>query len=178
MDERPTIVEIDAIEPLILVIRGKRVILDADLARLYGTSTKRLNEQVRRNRDRFPEDFAFQISKMEKMELVAICDRFKKTKHSTALPLAFTEHGAIMAASVLNTTAAVQASVLVVRAFVRMKEMLAVRAAITSELESLKRRVDVHDVEIENLINVWQSLIEPTHHPARRIGFRANRDEE
>ena len=95
-------VQLKDVERTILTIRGHKVILDADLSKLYGVSTKRLNEQVRRNRDRFPEDFMFQLTSEEKKEVVAICDHLSNLKFSAALPLAFTEHGALMAASVLN----------------------------------------------------------------------------
>ena len=99
--------------------------IDADLAKLYGVATKRLNEQIRRNRDRFPNDFMFRLTAREKSEVVANCDHLSQLKFSTVLPYAFTEHGAIMAASVLNTRRAIDASIFVVRAFVKLREMLA-----------------------------------------------------
>ena len=104
------------IQTAILPLRDQRVILDADLARLYGVSTKRLNEQVKRNLDRFPSDFVFQLTPSEKAEVVANCDHLARLKFSPQRPYAFTEHGAIMAANVLNSSQAVQASVMVVRA--------------------------------------------------------------
>ena len=103
MAKRKARVPEERVEETILYIKGKRVILDADLAWLYGVTTKRLNEQVRRNRGRFPEDFIFQLSTEEKAEVVANCDHLSNLKFSRTLPYAFTEHGAIMAASVLNT---------------------------------------------------------------------------
>ena len=103
MTGQRAIIPIGQIEERILLIRGQRVMLDADLAGLYGTTTKRLNEQVKRNRGRFPEDFMFQLTKNEKADVVAICDHVAKLKFSPVLPKAFTEHGAIMVASVLNT---------------------------------------------------------------------------
>jgi len=112
----------------ILIIRGQRVMLDSDLARLYGVSTKRLNEQVKRNRNRFPADFMFRLTAEEKMEVVANCDHLRRIKFSAVLPYAFTEHGAVMLASVLNSYVAVQASVQVVRAFVRLRKILAASA--------------------------------------------------
>jgi hypothetical protein len=99
--------------------------LDTDLARLYGVSTKRLNEQVKRNRDRFPDDFMFQLTPDEKAEVVANCDHLQRLKFSPALPYAFTEHGAIMVASVLNTSRAIEVSVYVVRAFVKLRVLSA-----------------------------------------------------
>src|SRR5690349_2525871 len=103
----------------ILVLRGQRVLVDADLARIYGVSTKRLNEQVKRNSRRFPEDFVFQLTASEKAEVVAKCDHLKGLRFSKNLPYAFSEHGAIQAANVLNSDAAIEMGVQVVRAFVR-----------------------------------------------------------
>jgi len=116
------------------------VMLDADLAEVYNVTTKRLNEQVKRNADRFPEDFAFRLTAEEKTELVANCDRFDRLKHSTAFPLVFTEHGAIMAASILNSQRAVEASVYIVRAFVRMREALATHRGVSQRLNELEGR--------------------------------------
>jgi ORF6N domain len=112
---------IAGIEPLILLLRGQRVIMDSELAGIYGTTTKKMNQQVTRNRDRFPPDFMLRLHEDEKAELVTSCDRFNKLKHSTVLPHAFTEHGAIMVASMLNSPRAVEMSVFVVRAFVRSR---------------------------------------------------------
>ena len=103
MDESKSVVPVGKIENRILLIRGEKVIIDADLAEFYGVPTKRLNEQVKRNKDRFPDDFMFQLSPDEKAEVVANCDHLENLKYSKALPYAFTEHGAIMAAGVLNT---------------------------------------------------------------------------
>lgn len=168
-----SLVPVEAIAQHILVLRGQRVILDADLARMYGVTTKRLNEQVRRNRDRFPEDFAFQLMDTEKQELVAFCDRFNRLKHSTSCPMAFTEHGALMAASVLNSPRAVEVSVYVVRAFVQMREMLAAHAELSHKLAELESRVDRHDQEIIAIMEaIWQ-LITPPDPPTRRMGFLA-----
>ena len=116
------IVPIGTIQSSILLIRGQKVILDADLAELYDVPTKRLNEQVKRNIDRFPPDFMFQLNLKEKEEVVANCDHLSRLKYSPSLPYAFTEHGAIMAASVLNSPRAVEISVYIVRAFVRLRQ--------------------------------------------------------
>src|ERR1700722_8018854 len=105
---------VDEIEPMILEVRGYKVMLDSDLAALYGTTTKRLNEQVKRNRERFPNTFMFTLTHAEKKKLAANCDRFDNLKHSTSPPYAFTEHGAIMVASILNTPRAVEVSIFVV----------------------------------------------------------------
>jgi len=122
------------IERAILIIRGQKVMLDADLAALYGVTTKRLNEQVKRNRNRFPTDFIFQLSSKEKDEVVANCDHLKRLKFSPSLPYAFTEHGAIMLASVLNSRRAIDVSVHVVRTFVRLREMLSAHKEVSRKL--------------------------------------------
>jgi len=136
------LVPVERIESRILLIRGEKVILDADLAELYGATTKRLNEQVRRNLDRFPVDFMFQLTAEEKAEVVANCDHLARLKFSPVLPLAFTEHGVIMAANVLNSRNAVVASLIVVRAFVRLRQILASHADLARKLEDLERRYD------------------------------------
>ena len=168
-----SLVPIETIAHKILVVRGQRVILDADLARLYGVSTKRLNEQVRRNRDKFPVDFMFQLADGERQELVAICDHLGALRYSHVCPLAFTEHGALMAASVLNSPRAVEVSVYVVRAFVKMREMLATHAELSHKLAELESRVDGHDDDIAAIMEAIRQLLSPPDPPKRRIGFLA-----
>jgi len=167
------IIPIGQIEQQILLIRGQRVMLDADLAGLYGTTTKRLNEQVKRNRGRFPEDFMFQLTKKEKAEVVAICDHLAKLKFSPVLPNAFTEHGVIMVASVLNTKRAIQVSVFVVRAFVKLREMLSTHKELAHKLAALERKLQNHDESIRSLVVAIQELMTPSESepPKRRIGF-------
>ena len=159
------------------MIRGQKVIVDADLAALYGVPTKRLNEQVKRNIDRFPADFMFQLTQGEKAEVVAICDHLAQLKFSKALPFAFTEHGALMAASVLNTPRAVEVSVYVVRAFVALRELLAGNKELAlkfSELETrLERKIDSHDQAIAGLIDAIRELMRPPEIKQRPIGFVA-----
>ncbi len=149
-------------------IRGHRVMLDADLAEIYSVTTKRLNEQVKRNTERFPEDFAFRLTAEEKTELVANCDRFNRLKHSTVFPLAFTEHGAIMAASVLNSQRAIETSVYVVRAFVQMREALAAHRGLAQRLNELERK---YDSKFRVVFDAIRNLMEPPKTPRRRIGF-------
>lgn len=115
-----------AIARRILVIRGHKALIDADLASLYGVTTKRLNQQVNRNKKRFPPDFVFQLTRAERDEVVANCDHLGRLKYSPTMPYAFTEHGALMAASVLNTALAVQVSLYVVRAFVGLRDALGI----------------------------------------------------
>jgi hypothetical protein len=153
------------------MFRGHRVMVDADLTEVYGVSTKRLNEQVKRNKERFPEDFAFRLTSEEKMELVAKCDRFSRLKHSTAFPLVFTEHGAIMAANVLNSGSAIEASVLVVRAFVRLRGMLSANEELAKKLAALERKYDAHDEQIKTIFDAIRALMVPPAKSGRRIGF-------
>jgi len=116
--------------------------LDCDLAALYGTETKRLNEQVKRNLNRFPPDFMFQLSEDEKNEVVAFCDHLANIKYSRTNPYAFTEHGTIMAASILNTPFAVQTSVLIVRAFIKLREIIATNQALLAKIEEVEAKYD------------------------------------
>jgi hypothetical protein len=166
------VVEIGAIQQRILMIRGVKVIVDADLAGFYGVPTKRLNEQVRRNVDRFPEDFMFQLNRDERDELVAKCDHLSRLKHSQALPLAFTEHGAIMAASVLSTPRAVDVSVFVIRAFVRMREVISDHKHLAKRVSAVEAHLAHHDDSIKALIKAINKFISPERPPEkRRIGF-------
>jgi hypothetical protein len=169
--EENSIVPAQRVESRILLIRGQKVLLDADLAKLYGVTTKRLNEQVKRNRNRFPDDFMFQLTSGGKAEVVAICDHLRGLKFSPALPYAFTEHGAIMAASVLNTTRAIEMSVFVVRAFVRLREVLAAHKELAAKLAALERKVASHDRHIRALFDAIRQLMAPPEKPRKRIGF-------
>jgi len=169
--EVKALIPVEIIEQRILLIRGQRVMLDADLAALYGTTTKRLNEQVKRNLDRFPEDFMFQLTKKEKAEVVAICDHLANLKFSPVLPNAFTEHGAIMVASILNTKRAIQVSVFVVRAFVKLREMLATHKELAHKLTELERKLQNHDESIQSLVVAIRQLMAPREAKKRPIGF-------
>jgi ORF6N domain len=168
------------------LIRGQRVMLDSDLAMIYGVTTKRLNEQLKRNRARFPADFAFQLTVQEFRNLKSqIATSSLRSQFVTSsshggkrkLPWVFTEHGALMLASVLNSAIAVQASVRVVRAFVRLREMVAANAQLAAKLKELERRFDSHDEAIANLFAALKQLVEPTDAPKRReIGFHVREE--
>jgi hypothetical protein len=164
------LVPMERIERSILLIRNEKVMLDADLAVLYGVSTKRLNEQVRRNRDRFPADFLIELTGEEKAEVVANCDHLARLKYSPALPLAFTEHGAIMAANVLSSPRAVAVSVMVVRAFIRMRQVLATHVDLARKLEELEKR---YDAQFRQVFAAVRALMEPPPDASERgrIGF-------
>ena len=170
-------VPVESIASSIVVIRGQKVILDSDLARLYGVDTKRLNEQARRNAERFPEDFRFQVTAEEFADL--------RSQNATSsgghggrrkLPYAYTEHGALMAASVLNSPRAVEVSVYVVRAFVRLRQVLATHSELAGKLDELERhlesRLDVHDQQIALLLETIKQLLAPPESKQQRIGFR------
>lgn len=142
MSKTDTVTPTLHIENRILMIRGQKVMIDADLATLYGVPTKRLNEQVKRNAERFPADFMFQLTPDEKVEVVANCDHLAKLKFSKALPFAFTEHGAIQAANVLNSAQAVEMGVYVVRAFVRLREVLSSSRELAAKLDALEQKTE------------------------------------
>ncbi len=153
-------------------LRGRNVMIDADLAEIYGVSTKVLNQAVTRNRNRFPADFAFRVTAKEKAEVVTNCDHLARLKFSPVLPRAFTEHGAIMAASVLNSPQAVAMSVYVVRAFVRMREQLAANAVILRRLAEIDRTLLQHDASLRDIYHKLLPLLQPPPAPPKRpIGF-------
>lgn len=167
------------IEQLIRVIRGQRVILGEDLAQIYGVVNWRLNEQVKRNQDRFPDDFMFRLTQMETEALTSQIAMSKKGRGGRrTLPYAFTEHGAFMVANVLNSPRAVQMSVFVVRAFVKMRQVLAENKELAAKLAELERtltaRLDDHEKAIVHILEEIKKLVEPPlqPEPARRpIGF-------
>jgi hypothetical protein len=163
------------LESAIHLIRGHRVMLDSDLAAIYGVSTRQLNQQLKRNKNRFPEDFAFQLGHEEFRALMSQFVTSNKGRGGRRkLPWAFTEHGAIMLATVLHSNIAVQASVRVVRAFIRLREMVATNAQLAGKLKELESRLGSHDKAIADLFAALKRLIEPPEPPKRReIGFHA-----
>jgi hypothetical protein len=169
---------VERITSRILLVRGQKVLLDVDLAELYGVSTGRFNEQVRRNRDRFPSDFMFQLTNQEVGRLrsqIAISigeTRLPGRGGRRYLPQAFTEHGAIMAATILHTPQATDVAVFVVRAFVRLREMVAANRELAKKLDELERRVSNHDEAITSIVKAIRELATPPEpKPKRRIGF-------
>ena len=167
----------EPIENRIAVVRGLRVILDVDLARLYGVETRRLNEQVRRNAGRFPAEFMFRMTNHEVGRLKSQIATSKEGRGGTRkLPLAFTEHGALMAATILNSRRAIEVSVYVIRAFVQMRETLASHKELAGRLNELEarlgRRLDGHDRAIREILGAIRQLMTPPEPPRRRgIGF-------
>jgi phage regulator Rha-like protein len=162
-----------AVESRILLLRHQRVILDTDIAELYGVPVKVLNQQVKRNRERFPADFVFRLTSKENEVLRS---QFVTSKQGRGgrryAPYAFTEHGAIMAATVLNSERAVQMSVFVVRAFVRLREMLATNRKLAGKIDELENRLDTHDSTIQDLIEAIKELMKPEDPPRKSIGFQ------
>ena len=164
-------IPIERIEGKILLIRNQKVMIDRDLAELYGVTTKRLNEQVKRNKHRFPEDFMFRLTKREKQEVVVNCDHLFRLKFSPVLPLAFTEYGAVMLASVLSSPKAIKMSLFVVRAFVRLREILSTHKELAQKLKELELKIDSHDQQIQATFDVMNQLLTPPEKPKRKIGF-------
>ena len=156
----------------IVVLRNQKIILDSDLAELYGVPVKHLNQQVKRNAHRFPSDFLFTLTKAEQKSLRSQFVTSNSTRGGRRyLPHAFTEHGAIMAATVLNSRRAIEMSLFVVRAFVQMRQALAVNQHVVSKLSELEARLDSHDDEIQGLVEAIRELLTPLPASQRRIGF-------
>ena len=165
------LIPIEKIERSILVIRGYRIMLDRDLAHIYGVKTSRLNEQVKRNIDRFPEDFMFQLTDQEKEDVIANCDHLNKLKFSRTNPYAFTEHGTIMLASVLNTSTAIETSVLIVRTFVKLRELLSTHKELEKKILELESNYDEKFYLIFNAIKeLMQQKTIDENRP--RIGYK------
>ncbi|CAD7840678.1 MAG: hypothetical protein [Olavius algarvensis Delta 4 endosymbiont] len=176
MPPKKAIIPIGRIEKRILLIRGEKVVVDADLAQFYRVPTKRLNEQLKRNKARFPKDFMFQLTADEKTELVANCDHLNNLKYSKSLPFVFSEHGAIMAASVLNPKKAIEVSVYIVRVFVKIRRVIAEHKEISRRIARIENRLADHDEQIIELITAIKQLLKPDPPPKkRRIGFQAGK---
>ncbi|MEO8343545.1 MAG: ORF6N domain-containing protein [Gallionella sp.] len=174
MAAKKQIVSVVQIESRMFIIREQKVMLDADLAELYGVETRTLNQAVKRNAGRFPEDFMFQLTAAEKAEVVTNCDHLAKLKYSPSLPYAFTEHGALMLGNVLKSERAVEVSLHVVRAFVHLREMIVGHKELAQKLNQLERKVGAHDKAIAEIINAIRQLMSPPEPGKKRpIGFAA-----
>ncbi len=176
MDAGTSLATIERIESKIYTIRRVRVVLDSDLAELYGVEARVLNQAVRRNADRFPSDFVLHLSIRETKVLRGLRSQSVISKPgrggSRYRPIAFTEHGAVMAATVLNSPRAVQMSIFMARAFLRLREWVAGQAQLAKRLAELERRVGAHDHELKDIIETIRQLLEPPAPPSKQIGFR------
>jgi hypothetical protein len=168
----------DKIRDMVRTVRGQRVMLDFDLARLYGVTTTRLNEQVGRNRERFPEDFAYQLTQQEFMALMSqnAISKGGRGGHRK-LPWAFTEHGVAMLSSVLRSPTAVRVNIEIIRIFVRLRRLMATPGELVEQLTGLAETVKLHDGQIKAIAQVLNRLMEQPAQPKRRIGFHTGRGE-
>lgn len=162
----------EVIEQRIFIIRGCKVMVDRDLAELYGVETKYLNRQVRSNKGRFPAEFMFQLTNKEKVELVQICHRFETMKHSTSMPYAFTEHGVAMLSSVLNSERAIKISTIIIKTFVKLREIISTHKELARKLKELESKLEKHDADIGTIFEaIRQLMTTPPEPPKRKIGF-------
>lgn len=158
----------------ILQIREQKVMIDSDIAGLYGVTTKRLNEQVKRNISRFPPNFMFELTKEEKDQVVANCDHLENLKFSPVLPKVFTEHGIMMVANVLTSERAIQVSIQIIEVFIKMREILTDNLSLKLEIEEIKKKLTNHGKNIELVFNYLDELIEKKENPEQRpkIGYK------
>lgn len=175
MSEKP-IIPNERIINKILNIRNQKVMIDTDIAELYGVTTKRLNEQVKRNRERFPENFMFELTKEEKDKVVADCDHLEKLKFSPVLPKVFTEHGIMMVANVLTSDRAIQVSIQIIEVFVKMREMLQGHSELLLRMEKLERSIGKHDMQIAQVFQLIKQLVKQEEKPRKRIGFKSEEE--
>jgi phage regulator Rha-like protein len=159
-----SLVPVERIQKCIYVIRGHKIILDSDLAELYGVKTKALNQAVKRNIDRFPEDFMFQLTEEEKNQVVTNCDHLTRLKYSPVFPYAFTEQGIAMLSSVLRSKRAIEINIAIMRVFIRLRQILADNAALRKKLEE-------HDEQIKYIFNLLGQMLQEPEKPKKRIGF-------
>lgn len=160
------------LDSLILTIRDQKVMLDADLAELYGVETRALNQAVKRNRNRFPEDFLFQLTADEKSEVITNCDHLARLKFAKSLPYAFTEHGALMAANILSSPEAAAMSIYVVRAFIKQREILLAQTHVLKRLAQMDAKLLRHDAALRTIWRELQPLLAPPPTaPKPQIGF-------
>ncbi len=174
MTEKQALVTMANIETRILFFRGQKIMLDFDLAELYGVETRRLNEQVSRNGERFPEDFMFQLSTEEYASLRSQFATLKngRGQHRKYMPYAFTEHGALMLGNVLKSDRAIEVSLMVVRTFVHLRNLITSNKELSQQLDKLERKVAGHDHAIAELINAIRQLMSPSAPDKKRpIGF-------
>jgi hypothetical protein len=162
---------LEAISQKIFIIRGMKVMLDADLAELYGVPTMRLNEQVKRNKERFPEDFMFRLTQIEKEKVIANCDNLSRLRFSYHSPYVFTEHGVAMLSSVLRSKRAIEMNIFIVRAFIKLREFLASNKDLKQRVEILEMEQERQGDRIKAVFSVVNKLLDEPEKPKNRIGF-------
>lgn len=170
----------EAIIDKIVVLRNKKVMVDRDLASLYGVTTKRLNEQVKRNIKRFPDDFMFQVTAAEKEQLILMFGHLNSLKYSPVLPYVFTEHGAVMLASVLNSDQAILVNIQIVRVFTQIRQMLADNTEFRLEIERIKGKLEKQDKNIDLVFQYLDGLMEQKEkpiNPRKYIGYKPDKEE-
>lgn len=176
MNQESAIVSVEQIEQAILLLRGQKVMLDRDLAVLYGVETKNLNKAVRRNLSRFPADFMFQLTAEEADSLRFQFGTLKRGQHFKYLPCAFTEQGVAMLSSVLNSQRAVQVNIAIMRAFVRLRETLSLHKELAGKLAELERKIEKHDGSISTLFEAIRQLMAPPDKPKKEMGFHVKEE--
>jgi phage regulator Rha-like protein len=173
-----TLVPIELIASKIYLIRGIKVMLDRDLAELYGVETKVLKQAVRRNIDRFPDDFMFELTKGENQSLRSQNVTLKRGQHSKYLPFAFTEQGVAMLSSVLNSDRAIEVNITIMRAFVQLRKKLDSHAELARKLADLENRFQSHDEQIQAIFEVIHQLMAPPDKKVKKIGFTAREEQK
>lgn len=168
----PNLIPAETIEQRIFLIRGHRVMIDRHLAELYGVTTMALNQAVKRNRERFPEDFMFRLTKAERDEVITICDNLRPLKFSPALPNAFTENGVAMLSSVLRSKRAILVNIQVMRTFTRLRQLISTHKELARKIENLERSIKSHDHQIEAIFEAIRELMNPPESGRKIIGFR------
>ena len=163
-----SLIPVEKIESKIFFIRGKKVMFDTDLAELYGVETRTLKQAVKRNQNRFPEDFMFQLTKEEKDEVITNCDNLKKLKFYPSLPHVFTEQGIAMLSSVLNSERAINVNIQIIRTFTKLREMIANNKDLRGKIEEMEKK---YDKQFQIVFEAIKRLIEPELKPKRKIGF-------
>lgn len=166
------LIPVEVIENRIFIIRGLKVMIDRDLAELYEVKTMGLNQAVKRNSERFPEEFMFQLSKKEKKELITNCDRLALLKHSPFRPYAFTEQGIAMLSSVLKSKRAIQVNILIMKTFVRLRELISSHKDILAKIEELEKK---YDSQFKIVFDALRRILAPTYSKNRKIGFIQDR---
>lgn len=168
------VIPFESIGQQIFVIRGQKVMVDRSLAILYGVTTRHLNRQVKRNIQRFPIDFMFQLTREEKSELVPKWYQLQSLKHSKSLPYAFTEHGVAMLASILNSEQAIKMSLIIIKTFIKLRQFVSTHKELAIKIAELDKKIEHHDEDIIAIFNAIRKLMQEEDNPKKKIGFLRN----